>query len=143
MKEPFVNIAIQAARAAGNIIMRARDRLDIVKVHEKAPNDYVTEVDQKSEKEIVSIIHKAYPDHAIAGTLGVVQGHIACDGHGLRVDGHHLVFSERAGRCCRATGTPVYRAVHRRCRKQEKNRPNLNHLSYASGFHATKILEGT
>lgn len=70
MKEPFVNIAIQAARAAGNVIMRARDRLDRVKVTEKSPNDYVTEVDQKAEQEIIAIIRKAFPQHVIIGEEG-------------------------------------------------------------------------
>ena len=73
MREPFVNIAVQAARAAGNLIVRAKDRLDRVKVTEKAPNDYVTEVDQKAEQEIVGIIRKAFPHHAIVGEEGGVQ----------------------------------------------------------------------
>jgi len=73
MRQPFVNIAIQAARAAGNIIVRAQDRLDRVKVSEKAPNDYVTEVDQKAEKEIIQIIRRAYPNHAIIGEEGGSQ----------------------------------------------------------------------
>lgn len=70
MKHPIVNIAIQAARAAGNIIMRAADRLDTIKVSEKRPNDYVTEIDQFAEKEIINIIRKAHPDHGILGEEG-------------------------------------------------------------------------
>lgn len=65
MREPLLNIAIQAARAAGNIIIRAMDRLDKVKITEKSPNDYVTEIDQAAEREIISIIKKAYPKHGI------------------------------------------------------------------------------
>lgn len=67
MKDPIVNIAVQAVRAAGNIIMRAADRLDTVKVTEKKPNDYVTEIDQLVEREIINIIRKAHPDHSILG----------------------------------------------------------------------------
>lgn len=67
MKEPIVNIAVQAARAAGNIIMRAVDRLDTIKVAEKKPNDYVTEIDQIVEREIIHIIRKAHPNHGILG----------------------------------------------------------------------------
>lgn len=70
MKHPIVNIAVQAARAAGNTIMRAVDRLDTVKVSEKRPNDYVTEIDQQVEREIIQIIRKAHPTHSILGEEG-------------------------------------------------------------------------
>lgn len=65
MRDPIVNIAVQAARAAGNIIMRAADRPDKMKVTEKQPNDYVTEIDQLAEREIINIIRKAHPKHSI------------------------------------------------------------------------------
>lgn len=67
MREPILNIAVDAARAAGNIIARAAQRLDTIKVMEKQPNDYVTEIDQRAEQEIISIIRKAYPSHSIIG----------------------------------------------------------------------------
>lgn len=67
MKEPLVNIAIQAARAAGNIIIRAVNRLDRVKVSEKGLHDYVTDVDQQAEQEIISLVRKKFPNHAIVG----------------------------------------------------------------------------
>ncbi len=67
MKDPLINIAIQAARSAGNIIVRALDRLDKVQVTEKAPNDYVTEIDKKAELEIIAIIRKSHPNHGIIG----------------------------------------------------------------------------
>ncbi len=67
MRDPIVNIAVQAARAAGSIIMRAVDRLDTIKVMEKAPNDFVTDIDQIVEREIISIIRKAHPNHGILG----------------------------------------------------------------------------
>ena len=69
-REPLVNIAIEAARAAGNTITRAMHRLDTIKVSEKSPNDFVTEVDQRVEKEIIAIIKKAYPTHGILGEEG-------------------------------------------------------------------------
>ena len=36
-------------------------------VSKKAANDFVTEVDRRAEHEIIQIIHKAYPHHAILG----------------------------------------------------------------------------
>jgi myo-inositol-1(or 4)-monophosphatase len=75
MHEPIVNIAIQAARAAGNIIVRGVQRLDTIKIAEKRPNDFVTEIDQKAEQEIITIIRKAYPKHAILGEeSGEIKG---------------------------------------------------------------------
>jgi myo-inositol-1(or 4)-monophosphatase len=65
MKEALINIAIQAARAAGTIIARASDRLDKVKITEKSHNDFVTEIDKAAEREIIAIIRKAHPNHAI------------------------------------------------------------------------------
>lgn len=67
MREPLINIAVEAARAAGTIIIRAMKRMDTVKIAEKNPNDFVTEVDQRVEEEIISIIKKAYPSHSILG----------------------------------------------------------------------------
>lgn len=67
MRDPIVNIAVQAARAAGNIIMRAHDRPTSIKIIEKAPNDYVTDIDQLAEREIINIIRKAHPRHGILG----------------------------------------------------------------------------
>lgn len=67
MHEPLINIAIDAARAGGNLIIRAMKRLDTIKIAEKQPNDFVTEIDQRVEQEIISIIKKAYPSHGILG----------------------------------------------------------------------------
>ena len=76
MREPIVNIATEAARAAGTIITRAMKRMDMIKIAEKGPNDFVTETDQRVEQEIISIIKKAYPSH---GILGEESGEIAGD----------------------------------------------------------------
>ncbi len=64
---PLLNVAIQAARKAGNIITRALDRLEGVKVTPKGPKDFATEIDHKAETEIIQIIRKAHPDHSILG----------------------------------------------------------------------------
>jgi len=72
---PMVNIAIRAARRAGNIMLRALDRLDTLKVEEKQHHDYVSEVDRRCETEIIRTIRRAYPDHAILGEEGGGQGH--------------------------------------------------------------------
>ena len=62
---PMLNIAVKAARRAGQIINRASLDLDLVKVSKKQHNDFVTEVDKASEAAIIETISTAYPDHAI------------------------------------------------------------------------------
>ena len=61
---PLLTIAIQAARRAGEVIVRAIPRLDSIAVSSKGRNDFVSEVDQAAEREIIAIIRKHYPDHA-------------------------------------------------------------------------------
>ena len=61
--QPMLNIALRAARQAGEHIVRASDRLDIIAVSEKGSNDYVTEVDKAAEDIIIKLLHKTYPDH--------------------------------------------------------------------------------
>lgn len=70
---PFVNTAITAARAAGNIITRAMDNPAKIKVQSKGALDYVTDIDQKAEQTIISLINKAYPTH---GFLGEESGEV-------------------------------------------------------------------
>jgi len=64
---PLVNIAVTAARKAGNMILQAVDQLDSLKIEQKGINDYVTQIDKACEQEIIYIIRKAYPDHTILG----------------------------------------------------------------------------
>jgi len=65
--QPMLNIALRAARKAGDIILDAVERSSQLSVEEKGRNDYVTEIDRAVEREIVYHIHKAYPDHAFLG----------------------------------------------------------------------------
>lgn len=62
---PMLNIAVRAARSAGNIIVRNLDRLDTLTVQTKDRNDFVSEVDRQAEQEIIGILRKAYPDHGV------------------------------------------------------------------------------
>jgi myo-inositol-1(or 4)-monophosphatase len=71
---PLVTIATNAARAAGNFIMRNLDRVDQLQVERKGRNDFVTQVDRSAEAEIIKIIHKAYPHHAILGEESGASG---------------------------------------------------------------------
>lgn len=65
--QPLMNIAVRAARRAGEVIIRSLNRLESLEVTSKGRNDYVSEVDQTAEREIIALIRKSYPDHAFLG----------------------------------------------------------------------------
>ncbi len=62
---PLLNIAIGAARRAGDVIIRSLDRVGALVVSEKGRNDFVSEVDRAAEQVVIAAIHKAYPTHGI------------------------------------------------------------------------------
>src|SRR5580700_12030632 len=70
--QPLLNIAIKAARRAGDLIVRSMARLDSIKIDSKGRNDFVTDVDRKAEAEIIAIVRRSHPDHAF---LGEESGH--------------------------------------------------------------------
>jgi len=72
--EPMLHIALRAARKAGELIARATEKLDSYEVQEKGTNDFVTEIDQSAEKEVIYHIQKAHPDHSFLGEEGGIQG---------------------------------------------------------------------
>ena len=61
---PLLNIAVRAARQAGNVIARNIDRFDTFSVSEKGTNDFVTEIDRVAERRIIDTVRRSYPDHA-------------------------------------------------------------------------------
>jgi len=72
--QPALNIAIRAARQAGSQIVRSLDHLDALRITEKGHNDFVSEVDRRAEQEIIEVIRRAYPDHAIHAEESGEQG---------------------------------------------------------------------
>lgn len=62
---PMLNIAVKAARRAGDIINRAAVNLDRLTITRKAHSDFVSEVDRAAEEAIIKVLLDAYPDHSI------------------------------------------------------------------------------
>jgi myo-inositol-1(or 4)-monophosphatase len=60
---PLVNIAVGAARRAGEVIVRNLDRGGGITASEKSRNDFVSEVDRAAEQVLIATIRKSYPDH--------------------------------------------------------------------------------
>ena len=71
---PMLNIAVKAARRAGNLIHRAADNLDHLTVTKKSNADYVSEVDKAAERTIIQTILDVYPTHAILAEESGSQG---------------------------------------------------------------------
>jgi myo-inositol-1(or 4)-monophosphatase len=62
--QALLNIAVRAARRAGEVIVRSLNRLESLAISSKGRNDFVTEVDRAAEQEIIGIIRRHYPQHA-------------------------------------------------------------------------------
>lgn len=62
--QPLLNIAVRAARRAGEVIIRGMNRVHRLDVRAKGQNDFVTEIDMQAEREIIETVRKHYPDHA-------------------------------------------------------------------------------
>jgi len=61
---PLLNIAVRAARNAGEIITRRLGDQRNLDVKRKSPNDFVSEVDHEAESAIIFEIQRHYRDHA-------------------------------------------------------------------------------
>jgi myo-inositol-1(or 4)-monophosphatase len=62
---PALNIAKRAALNAGSTTLRYLERLDRIPVSEKRRNDFVSEADIQTEREIIRTLQKFYPDYGV------------------------------------------------------------------------------
>jgi len=63
----MLQTAIEAARIGGKILMENYGKIDPATVERKRASDFVTQIDQQSEKAIISHILSRFPDHGILG----------------------------------------------------------------------------
>ncbi len=68
---PMLNIAIRAARAAGDSIVREMDRVSDISIDIKGKNDFVTEVDKQAEYIIIET-QRNQVNLAIVNTSGLL-----------------------------------------------------------------------
>lgn len=73
----MLSSAIKIAQKAGEMLVKAQDRLDQVTVFTKDENDCVSDVDRKVEAFIIESILDAYPQHAILAEESGDTGHNA------------------------------------------------------------------
>jgi myo-inositol-1(or 4)-monophosphatase len=154
--QPAVNIAVRAARRAGEIIVRSMNRLESLQVTAKGRNDFASEVDRAAEHEIIGIISKAYPRHAflaeesgrtgdsetvwiidpLDGTTNYLHGFptfavsIACQHRG-RLE-HAVIYDPMSQELFTASRGDGARLENRRLRVS--NRPGIEGALVATGF---------
>ena len=127
---PMLNIAIKAARTAGALINRASLDLDLLRISSKAPNDFVTEVDQAAERAIIEVLLAAYPGH---GILGEETG----SEHGAKDSDYLWIIDPLDGTTNFIHGFPVYAVSIALAFKGQVQQavvydPSRNDLFYAS-----------
>ncbi|HJW02788.1 MAG TPA: inositol monophosphatase family protein [Azospira sp.] len=71
---PVLNIAVKAARRAGQIINRASNDLEKLQIVTKQQSDYVTEVDRAAEAAIIETLREAYPNYGILAEESGLSG---------------------------------------------------------------------
>jgi myo-inositol-1(or 4)-monophosphatase len=73
--QPMLNIAVRAARNAGDHIVRKMNKLQDLKIEQKGPNDFVSEVDRQAEEKIIETLLSSFPNHGIiAEESGEIKG---------------------------------------------------------------------
>ncbi|WP_082400169.1 inositol monophosphatase family protein [Neptunomonas antarctica] len=63
----MLNIALRAARIAGEQIARSAERIDLIKSEQSSISDFLNETATKAEQTIAYSIQKAYPAHSLIG----------------------------------------------------------------------------
>ncbi len=65
MRQPEINIAEKAAFNAGTVLLRLQKQVHSLHVVQKKENDFATIADKAAEQEIINVLTKAHPEHAI------------------------------------------------------------------------------
>ncbi len=89
--QPMVNIALRAARLAGEQIARATERLDLIKSEQGSVATFINDLCQQAERTITHTIQKAYPHHSIRGDYSglhepIGDGPTPCEWHVAPID---------------------------------------------------------
>ena len=74
MAHPVLNIAINAAHIAGDLMRQELHKVASIPFTRKARHDYVSDIDKSCEKLIVNEIKHYHPDHAILGEESGAEG---------------------------------------------------------------------
>jgi myo-inositol-1(or 4)-monophosphatase len=79
MRQPEINIAEKAAFNAGTVLLRLQKQVHSLHVVKKKENDFASIADKAAEQEIINVINKAHPEHAILGEESGLVGDTSSD----------------------------------------------------------------
>lgn len=65
--KPLLNLAVKAARSAGDVLIRGMNRIDALTIETKGRNDFATEIDRAAEQTVIDVIRASYPAHGFLG----------------------------------------------------------------------------
>lgn len=71
--DPLLFTAIQAAEAAAEVHLRHFGRIGVDQAREKAPSDFVSEVDMEAQEAALGVIQRRYPDHQVLAEEAAVD----------------------------------------------------------------------
>jgi len=95
----MINVAIEAARAAAEILTENFGKIHAGDIREKGQNDFLTFVDEAAEQTIIGMIQQAYPAHAILAEES---------GHSDRISEYQWIIDPLDGTKNYISGIPVF-----------------------------------
>jgi myo-inositol-1(or 4)-monophosphatase len=98
---PMLAVAVQAARAAGEVIRNAATDPQALQIRRKQPNDFVTQVDIACERVILGALLGAFPQHA-------VRSEESAQPHGIAGADHEWIVDPLDGTANFIHGYPAY-----------------------------------
>lgn len=72
--QALLNVAVMAARRAGDTLIRKMRSPEKLKIEEKGFNDYVSDADRAAEQAVIATVQKHYPGHAFLAEESGVTG---------------------------------------------------------------------
>ena len=74
LNSPKINLIIKICMKASRSLIRDFGEIENLQVSSKAPGDFVTSADKRTEKIIIGELQKAYPDYGIISEeIGIIN----------------------------------------------------------------------
>ena len=87
MADPFLEVAVDAARRAGSLLLERFGALREIR-YKGSPSNIVTEMDRRAEALVIDCIRSRFPDHAILAEEGGASA--GSTGHRWKIGRAHV-----------------------------------------------------
>ena len=98
----MVNIAVRAARRAGEIMVRQWNQLEALKVVEKSRNEFVSQVDQAAEAAIIEVIRTTTPSTRSSPRRAARPASTSTSGSSIRSTARRTICTASRSSPCRS-----------------------------------------